>query len=143
MFSKKTALVGGLRIGGDAPVAVQTMYDSQIATCDTDAVLHRISVLKAMGCDLIRFSYERNDPEGSAAMTAVEAWVRNEARVRGLPLLGPVQSPIAFISNRMRYQCLFKTAEWSGVRTLYADLIRQPEAEKLRISLNLDPYSML
>ncbi len=92
---------------------------------------------------LIRFSYERNDPEGSAAMTAVEAWVRNEARVRGLPLLGPVQSPIAFISNRMRYQCLFKTAEWSGVRTLYADLIRQPEAEKLRISLNLDPYSML
>ncbi len=65
MFSKKTALVGGLRIGGDAPVAVQTMYDSQIATCDTDAVLHRISVLKAMGCDLIRFSYVSSDDRQS------------------------------------------------------------------------------
>lgn len=92
---------------------------------------------------LIRFSYERNDPDGSDAMTAAEQWIRTEARVRGLPLLGPVQSPIAFISNRMRYQCLFKTAEWSSVRAIYADLVRQPVAEKLRITLNLDPCSML
>ena len=92
---------------------------------------------------LIRFSYERNDPAGSEAMTAAETWIRAKARERGIPLLGPVQSPIAFIGNRMRYQCLLKTDEWACVRTLYADLLRIPEVAKLRVSLNLDPYSML
>ena len=92
---------------------------------------------------LIRFSYERNDPAGSEAMTAAETWIRAKARERGIPLLGPVQSPIAFIGNRMRYQCLLKTDEWACVRTLYADLLRVPEVAKLKVSLNLDPYSML
>ena len=57
MFSRRTARIGGLVIGGDNPVAVQTMYDSQIADCDVEQVLHRMRLLKAMGCDLIRFSY--------------------------------------------------------------------------------------
>lgn len=57
MFSKKTARVKDLIIGGGSPVALQTMYDSQIASCDIEQVLHRLRLLKAMGCDLIRFSY--------------------------------------------------------------------------------------
>lgn len=57
MFSRRMARIGGLVIGGDNPVAVQTMYDSQIADCDVEQVLHRMRLLKAMGCDLIRFSY--------------------------------------------------------------------------------------
>ena len=57
MFSRKVARVGNVLVGGDNPVAIQTMYDSQIADCDTDQIIHRMKVLKAMGCDIIRFSY--------------------------------------------------------------------------------------
>ena len=61
MFSRKSARVGDLVIGGDSPIAIQTMYDSQIAQCDVEALIHRLRVLKAMGCDLIRFSYVSSD----------------------------------------------------------------------------------
>lgn len=61
MFSKESAAVRGLTIGGQSPVRVQTMYDSAIAGADVDAILHRIALLKAMGCDLIRFSFVSAD----------------------------------------------------------------------------------
>ncbi|MBR1919181.1 MAG: flavodoxin-dependent (E)-4-hydroxy-3-methylbut-2-enyl-diphosphate synthase [Spirochaetales bacterium] len=61
MFSSKSVDVNGLQIGGDAPVRVQTMYDSAIAGADIDAILHRMRVLKSMGCELIRFSYVSSD----------------------------------------------------------------------------------
>ena len=61
MFSRKSARVGDLVIGGDSPIAIQTMYDSQIAQCDVESLIHRLRVLKAMGCDLIRFSYVSSD----------------------------------------------------------------------------------
>ncbi len=92
---------------------------------------------------MLRFSYERNDVAGSAAMQETEGWLRVAARERELPILGPVQSPIPVINNRMRYQCLFKTPDWGRVRQLYRDLCRQKCTEKLKISLNLDPYTML
>ena len=57
MYSERKAVVNNLVIGADAPVRVQTMYDSQIADTDTDEVIRRIRLLEAMGCDLIRFSY--------------------------------------------------------------------------------------
>ena len=69
MFSGKVAKVRDIFIGGDNPVAVQTMYDSQIASCDVEEVLHRLRVLKSMGCDLIRFSYVSSaDRENFAAI---------------------------------------------------------------------------
>lgn len=61
MFSSKVAVAGGLAIGGENPVRVQTMYDSQIKSADTGEILHHIALLKAMGCDLIRFSYVSSD----------------------------------------------------------------------------------
>ncbi len=57
MFSGKKAVIGSLVMGGDAPVRVQTMYDSRIAGADIDEVLRKIRLLAAMGCELIRFSY--------------------------------------------------------------------------------------
>ena len=57
MFSKKIAMIKDLSIGSDSPIRVQTMYDSQIFQTDVDEVIRRINLLKAMGCDIIRFSY--------------------------------------------------------------------------------------
>ena len=57
MFSKKVAMIKDLSIGGNNPIRVQTMYDSQICDTDVDEVIRRIKLLAAMGCDIIRFSY--------------------------------------------------------------------------------------
>ena len=47
---------GGLTIGGNAPVSVQTMYDIPLSRLEENFA-SRMGVLKAMGCDIIRFSY--------------------------------------------------------------------------------------
>ena len=57
MFSKRSAFVRNLEIGGSAPVRVQTMYDSAIYNADKKAVVEKIGELANKGCDIIRFSY--------------------------------------------------------------------------------------
>lgn len=73
MFSKESAAVRGLTIGGKSPVRVQTMYDSAIAGADVAAILHRIALLKSMGCDLIRFSFVSADDKENFARIAKES----------------------------------------------------------------------
>ena len=48
--------VGNLTIGGASPVSVQTMYDIPLSRLE-EKFESRMAVLKAMGCDIIRFSY--------------------------------------------------------------------------------------
>ncbi len=55
------AKAGNLLIGGGAPVSVQTMYDSSLASSDAGSVVERITKLSLMGCDAIRFSYISDD----------------------------------------------------------------------------------
>lgn len=57
MFSKRSAFVRDLEIGGKAPVRVQTMYDSSLEGVDIDDIIRYISSLSALGCELIRFSF--------------------------------------------------------------------------------------
>lgn len=52
----KTVYVGSVPVGGDNPVTVQTMYDRPLSVLEENFA-SRMSVLKAMGCDIIRFSY--------------------------------------------------------------------------------------
>ena len=52
----KEVHVGSLIIGADAPVSVQTMYDIPLSRLE-ERFESRMAVLKAMGCDIIRFSY--------------------------------------------------------------------------------------
>ena len=52
----KQVKVGPLLIGGNAPVSVQTMYDIPLSKLE-EKFSSRMGVLKAMGCDIIRFSY--------------------------------------------------------------------------------------
>lgn len=55
----RTARIGDLVLGSGYPVRIQTMYDSPIPHGKEalDELLRRLSSLKAMGCDIIRFSY--------------------------------------------------------------------------------------
>ena len=57
MNSLKSATARNLKIGGDAPVRVQTMYDSALIGADAGKIAERIALLSNMGCDLIRFSF--------------------------------------------------------------------------------------
>lgn len=52
----KEVHVGPLTIGAGAPVSVQTMYDIPLSRLE-ERFESRMAVLKAMGCDIIRFSY--------------------------------------------------------------------------------------
>lgn len=52
----KEVKVGSLTIGGNSPVSVQTMYDIPLSKLE-ERFGSRMAVLKAMGCDIIRFSY--------------------------------------------------------------------------------------
>lgn len=57
MNSVKIAKAGSLRIGGDNPVSVQTMYDDSLVGVDPAPIIERINKLSLMGCDMIRFSF--------------------------------------------------------------------------------------
>lgn len=46
--------VGGVKIGGDAPIAVQSMTNTK--TADVSATADQINVLKAAGCDIVRLA---------------------------------------------------------------------------------------
>lgn len=92
---------------------------------------------------MIRFSYDREDRKADEAMQALMPWLRVEARKKGIPVMGPVPAPIAYLGNRMRYQCLVKAADWQSARTVYHLARLHPDAGRLVIRLDLDPLSML
>ena len=52
----KKVKVGSIKMGAGENVSVQTMYDIPLSKLE-DSFESRMNVLKAMGCDVIRFSY--------------------------------------------------------------------------------------
>ena len=46
--------IGGLYIGGDAPIAIQSMTNTD--TCNKEATVAQIRALEAIGCDIVRVS---------------------------------------------------------------------------------------
>lgn len=51
--------VGNVKIGGDAPISVQSMLNTK--TTDVEGSLAQINALKAVGCDLIRLAVPDED----------------------------------------------------------------------------------
>ena len=92
---------------------------------------------------MIRFSYERESQAGEEAMQEACAFLKREARTLQVRLLGPVPSPIPWLSGKKRWHCLIKAQDWQIARRLYCAVLARPEAAKLRIQLDLDPMSML
>ena len=63
----KSISVGGVLIGGDAPVSVQTMTNT--ITHDVDETLSQISLIEEAGADLVRISVP--DSESSKALSKI------------------------------------------------------------------------
>ena len=59
MASKRHVTVGGVQIGGGAPVAVQTMTKTE--TADFDATMRQIHAIAEAGGDLVRCAVPRDD----------------------------------------------------------------------------------
>jgi (E)-4-hydroxy-3-methylbut-2-enyl-diphosphate synthase len=72
-------MVGNVAVGGDAPVAVQSMTNTE--TCDVDATLAQIRDLQQCGADIVRVSVPTQD--------AAEAFGRIRARV-DIPLVADI-----------------------------------------------------
>lgn len=69
-------MVGDVAVGGDAPVSVQSMTNTN--TCDVDATVKQIQALQAVGADIVRVSVPNMD--------AAEAFGRIRERIT-LPLV--------------------------------------------------------
>ena len=61
--------VGKVKIGGDAPVSVQSMCSTD--TRDATATIEQISQLEAAGCEVIRVAVP--DDEAAAALPKIKA----------------------------------------------------------------------
>ncbi len=60
--------LGGIRIGGDAPISIQTMTKTD--TADVDATLAQIRSVADAGCDIVRLAVpDRHAAEALAAVT--------------------------------------------------------------------------
>ncbi len=71
--------VGDVAIGGDAPISVQSMTNTD--TCDVDATVRQIEAMQAAGADLVRVSVP--------TMDAAEAFGRIREQVT-LPLISDI-----------------------------------------------------
>ena len=93
---------------------------------------------------LLRLSHAVDDAEGAEVMTALSRALSEMAREKGIRLLGPAPAPLAHLHGRNRLQCLIKADSWLPIRELYVrarGLL--PRGSDVRISLDLDPVSML
>lgn len=72
-------MVGSVPVGGDAPIAVQSMTNTE--TCDVDATVKQVLDLQAAGADIVRISVPSLD--------AAEAFAAIRARVE-LPLVADI-----------------------------------------------------
>lgn len=64
-------LVGGVPIGGDSPVVVQSMTNTD--SCDAGATLEQIARLAAAGCEIIRVAVPRADALSAFARVCAES----------------------------------------------------------------------
>jgi (E)-4-hydroxy-3-methylbut-2-enyl-diphosphate synthase len=72
-------MVGKVPVGGDAPIAVQSMTNTE--TCDVEATVAQIQALERAGADIVRVSVP--------SMDAAEAFGAIRARV-GVPLVADI-----------------------------------------------------
>lgn len=68
----KQIMVGGVRIGADAPVSVQTMCNTK--TWDVEATVSQIRQFEAAGCDIVRLAVP--DMRSAEAISQIKEQVR-------------------------------------------------------------------
>lgn len=80
MASEKKVIVGGVEIGGGAPVSIQSMTD--VPADDPENVAAQVRELAAAGCDIVRIAV----PD----MGCVDAAKKVRAMTKGIPLVADV-----------------------------------------------------
>ena len=77
-----SVMVGGVRVGGDAPVIVQSMTNTD--TADIESTTAQIAALAAAGSELVRVTV--NTPDAAEAVPQIVR--RLEGRGVGVPIIG-------------------------------------------------------
>lgn len=92
---------------------------------------------------LIRISFLITEQNGFELLQALACDMKKFARSLDLKLLGPAPSPINMLKGRKRYQCLIKSQSWQTIRELWNFTQTHKSANKLRLSLDMDPVNMM
>ncbi|KAB1443472.1 replication restart helicase PriA [Pseudodesulfovibrio senegalensis] len=93
---------------------------------------------------LIRMSFPADWEQGARTVMEFSAHLRTLAARLDVVVLGPAPAPLAMLRGRRRFNCLLKAGDWPAVRQLFAALRdANPATAKIRMSLDLDPVSML
>ncbi|EPR42770.1 primosomal protein N [Desulfovibrio sp. X2] len=93
---------------------------------------------------LLRLSHPSDDPEGPTQIAALAGELSRLAAEKGVRLLGPAPAPLSQLKGRKRVHCLLKADSWLQIRELYARArTLLPKNTEIRLSLDLDPVSML
>ncbi len=66
-----SGITRSIKIGGDAPVSIQTMWKSSLHGADPGSIIHDLDVLASLGCDLVRFAVP--DQESAAFLANLAA----------------------------------------------------------------------
>ncbi len=85
-------MVGSVPVGGDSPIAVQSMTNTE--TCDVEATLAQIRRLEAVGVDIVRVSVP--------SMEAAEAFKRIRASTR-TPLIADIHFDYKIALQVLKY----------------------------------------
>jgi (E)-4-hydroxy-3-methylbut-2-enyl-diphosphate synthase len=83
-MATRTVKVGGVMVGGDWPISIQTMWKDPLpapGSPDMEGILGRIEGLSAMGCDILRFAV----PDLAAAESL--GWLSGNTR---MPLVADI-----------------------------------------------------
>lgn len=66
-----SGITRSIKIGGDVPVSIQTMWKSSLHGADPGSIIHDLDVLASLGCDLVRFAVP--DQESAAFLANLAA----------------------------------------------------------------------
>lgn len=93
---------------------------------------------------LVRISYPADFKQGGAAISLFAKTLKQYSQPLGVSVLGPAPAPLSMLRGRLRFNCLFKGADWKNLRMLFGHMAQaNPDPSKVRISLDLDPLTTL
>ena len=93
---------------------------------------------------LIRLSFPMNWEPGMDLIKIAGQAAKCAAQELGVVVLGPAPAPLSLLRGQKRFQCLLKANDWTHIRGIYARvLVALPANSKLRMSLDIDPGSMM
>ena len=125
--------VGGLKIGGDAPVTVQSMTKTD--TRDVRATVHQIWALEAAGCDLVRVAVPVRD--------AAEQLGEIKRRIR-IPLIADIHFnyKLALIALRQGVDGLRLNPGNIGARWCIEEVVKLASERKIPIRIGVNGGSL-